>query len=138
VDGIVGPLTNAAIRQFQQAETGVVDGRVDVNGLSIKTLEYLHVARIDSQAYTLVHYGIIDDTAARGAADTHPPSRPLPHRPPQEPRIGRKAMPYAYGSPLIRGQRDGDRGPNFPPKLGSKIAVWAATLDPSSTVRTLK
>jgi len=59
VDGIVGPLTDAAIRAFQKAETGIVDGRIDVNGASVKKLEYLHLARIDSEVYTLVHYGIL-------------------------------------------------------------------------------
>jgi peptidoglycan hydrolase-like protein with peptidoglycan-binding domain len=62
VDGIVGPLTDAAIREFQKAETGIVDGRVDVNGPSIKKLEYLHLARIDSEVYTLEHYGILSMT----------------------------------------------------------------------------
>ena len=62
MDGIVGPLTNAAIRQFQQAETGIVDGRVDVNGPSIKRLEYLHIERIDSQVYTLLHYSALSMT----------------------------------------------------------------------------
>jgi len=62
VDGIVGPLTNAAIREFQKAETGIVDGQVDVNGPTIKHLEYLHLARIDSEVYTLEHYGILSMT----------------------------------------------------------------------------
>jgi peptidoglycan hydrolase-like protein with peptidoglycan-binding domain len=62
VDGIVGPLTDGAIREFQKAETGIVDGRVDVNGPSINKLEYLHLARIDSEVYTLEHYGILSMT----------------------------------------------------------------------------
>ena len=62
VDGIVGPLTDAAIRKFQQAETGVVDGRVDVAGRSINRLEYLHLARIDAEVQPLVHYGIMSMT----------------------------------------------------------------------------
>lgn len=62
VDGIVGPLTNAAIREFQKAVTGVVDGRVDRDGPTIKNLEFLHIAHIDAQAVTLEHYGIISMT----------------------------------------------------------------------------
>ncbi len=50
------------VREFQKAETGIVDGRVDVNGPSIKKLEYLYLARIDSEVYTLEHYGILSMT----------------------------------------------------------------------------
>ncbi|TAJ84530.1 peptidoglycan-binding domain-containing protein [Reyranella sp.] len=67
VDGIPGPLTDAAIRDFQKAETGVVDGRVDCDGPSIRRLEYLHIAGIASGVYSLEHYGIISMTPpARG------------------------------------------------------------------------
>lgn len=38
VDGIVGPLTLAAIRRYQQARTHTIDGRVDVRGPTIKSL----------------------------------------------------------------------------------------------------
>ncbi len=62
VDGIVGPLTNAAIREFQKASTGIVDGRVDCNGPTIKHLEFQHIAHIDRQAVTVEHYGIISMT----------------------------------------------------------------------------
>lgn len=62
IDGIVGPLTDAAIRAFQKAETRIVDGRVDVNGSSIRNLEYLHLARVNSEVYTLEHYGIMSMT----------------------------------------------------------------------------
>lgn len=62
VDGIVGPLTNTAIREFQKDVTGIVDGRVDCNGPTIKHLEFLHIAHIDRQAVTLEHYGIISMT----------------------------------------------------------------------------
>src|SRR5260370_10231357 len=41
------------VREFQKAETGIVDGRVDVNGPAIKKLEYLHPARIYSDAIPL-------------------------------------------------------------------------------------
>lgn len=58
VDGIVGPLTNTAIRAFQQAETGIVDGRVDRDGPSIKRLEALHVAAIVAHVLPTDPYGI--------------------------------------------------------------------------------
>jgi peptidoglycan hydrolase-like protein with peptidoglycan-binding domain len=59
-DGIAGPLTNAAIRDFQNAETDIADGRVDVNGPTIRRLEYLHVARLVKQAYvpSIEHYAV--------------------------------------------------------------------------------
>jgi hypothetical protein len=38
VDGIVGPKTLAAIRNFQTAQAGIVDGRVDPAGRTIKAL----------------------------------------------------------------------------------------------------
>ena len=43
IDGICGPLTRAAIKEFQRTATKVVDGRMDVDGPSIRTLEYMHV-----------------------------------------------------------------------------------------------
>ena len=43
VDGLVGPKTVAAIKAFQQEQTGVVDGRVDPDGPAIQKLEALHV-----------------------------------------------------------------------------------------------
>lgn len=63
-DGIVGPLTNAAIRDFQKAQTGIVDGRVDVNGPTIRKLEYLHIARLVKQVYvqSIEHYVILSMT----------------------------------------------------------------------------
>ena len=49
VDGIAGPLTKAAIREFQkQHRTGMVDGRVDVNGPTIRALEGLHIDKLSS------------------------------------------------------------------------------------------
>jgi peptidoglycan hydrolase-like protein with peptidoglycan-binding domain len=39
VDGLVGPITIAAIEDFQRAKTGIVDGRVDPRGPSLKALE---------------------------------------------------------------------------------------------------
>lgn len=47
IDGIVGPLTIAAIREFQRARSGVVDGRVDPNGPAIRWLEYCHLSHIN-------------------------------------------------------------------------------------------
>jgi peptidoglycan hydrolase-like protein with peptidoglycan-binding domain len=38
-DGLVGPITIAAIKDFQRAKTGIVDGRVDPKGPSLKALE---------------------------------------------------------------------------------------------------
>jgi peptidoglycan hydrolase-like protein with peptidoglycan-binding domain len=38
VDGIVGPLTLAAIKAFQQAHVRVVDSRIDPNGATLKAL----------------------------------------------------------------------------------------------------
>jgi peptidoglycan hydrolase-like protein with peptidoglycan-binding domain len=46
VDGIVGPKTLAAIRDFQTNATGVVDGRVDPNGPAIKKLAELHFRKV--------------------------------------------------------------------------------------------
>ncbi len=43
VDGKCGPLTKAAITDFQRTVTGKVDGRVDVNGPAIQALESMHV-----------------------------------------------------------------------------------------------
>lgn len=48
-DGIVGPITIAAIKHFQSVKTGIVDGRVDPQGPSMKALE----AEFDSYATTL-------------------------------------------------------------------------------------
>lgn len=45
VDGICGPLTVAAIRRYQSVRTGIVDGRVDPTGPSIKSLVKLLNAR---------------------------------------------------------------------------------------------
>jgi peptidoglycan hydrolase-like protein with peptidoglycan-binding domain len=39
VDGLIGPKTIGAIEDFQRIKTGIVDGRVDPNGPSIKALE---------------------------------------------------------------------------------------------------
>lgn len=46
IDGKVGPQTIGAIRDFQQATTHVVDGRVDPDGPAIKKLEELIQARV--------------------------------------------------------------------------------------------
>jgi hypothetical protein len=59
---LVGPLTDAAIREFQKAETGLVDGRVDRDGPTIRKLEYLHVVRVASEIQSLEHYGMMSLT----------------------------------------------------------------------------
>lgn len=46
VDGLHGRLTNGAITEFQTAETGAVDGRVDAGGLAIRRLEELHLEEL--------------------------------------------------------------------------------------------
>jgi peptidoglycan hydrolase-like protein with peptidoglycan-binding domain len=48
IDGICGPKTQAAITKFQQIKTGLVDGRVDPGGPTIKRLEYLHFGALAS------------------------------------------------------------------------------------------
>jgi hypothetical protein len=55
VDGLVGPQTIGAIEDFQRAKTGIVDGRVDPNGPSIKALE----AAIESYARQLKAYSVL-------------------------------------------------------------------------------
>jgi peptidoglycan hydrolase-like protein with peptidoglycan-binding domain len=57
VDGKCGPLTDGAIRQFQSAETGIVDGRVDPGGPSIKRLEIRHMENLASGIYGLAQFG---------------------------------------------------------------------------------
>jgi peptidoglycan hydrolase-like protein with peptidoglycan-binding domain len=54
-DGLVGPQTIGAIVDFQRAVTGIVDGRVDPNGPSIKALE----AGIQSLTRQLKAYGVL-------------------------------------------------------------------------------
>ncbi|MFJ5778890.1 hypothetical protein [Streptomyces sp. NPDC093094] len=39
LDGLVGPLTIGAVEEFQAAETGIVDGRVDPGAQAIAALE---------------------------------------------------------------------------------------------------
>lgn len=43
VDGKCGPHTVSAIRSFQKANTRVTDGRVDVAGPTIRSLEHTHL-----------------------------------------------------------------------------------------------
>ena len=57
VDGLCGPLTDGAIRQFQRVETGIVDGRVDPGGPSIKKLEFRHMENLLSGIYGLAQFG---------------------------------------------------------------------------------
>ena len=46
VDGIVGPKTIAAIQSFQKVAGGVVDGRVDPHGPTIKRLARRHIENV--------------------------------------------------------------------------------------------
>ena len=57
IDGIAGPLTIAAIREFQRANSGVVDGRVDPNGPAVRWLEYCHLSHIASGIRPLDYLG---------------------------------------------------------------------------------
>jgi hypothetical protein len=73
VDGICGPLTQAAIEEFQSSVTGVVDGRVDVNGPAIEALETMHLG------YTLSSIRSLDYLAIR--SQTSPPVYDVQLRP---------------------------------------------------------
>jgi peptidoglycan hydrolase-like protein with peptidoglycan-binding domain len=66
VDGKVGPETIGAIRDFQQATTSVVDGRVDPDGPAIKKLEDLIAARV-FEAALLGLIGVIAEYDPRTA-----------------------------------------------------------------------
>jgi peptidoglycan hydrolase-like protein with peptidoglycan-binding domain len=52
-DGIAGDKTHQAISRFQREHTGVVDGRVDPQGRSIKALEALHRAGLRAELPSL-------------------------------------------------------------------------------------
>lgn len=73
-DGIAGPLTDAAIREFQKAETGTVDGRVDVNAPTVRKLEYLHMLRLVENGYvqSLDQYAMLSMTPSRPGPVTVP------------------------------------------------------------------
>ncbi len=62
IDGFVGPLTTGAIREFQRAPAGVVDGRIDPNGAAIRRLEYCHISRIASTITPLNYLGTLSMT----------------------------------------------------------------------------
>ena len=62
VDGVVGPLTRGAIRDFQRARSGIVDGRVDPNGAAIRWLEHCHLTRIASAIRPLNHLAVLSMT----------------------------------------------------------------------------
>jgi len=59
IDGICGPLTKAAILDFQRAETRVSDGRVDPGGSTIAQLESRHIANLAAPLWGVAHYAII-------------------------------------------------------------------------------
>ena len=66
VDGKVGPHTTAAIQDFQQAVTHVVDGRVDPNGRTMEALEAL-VSKKVFEAALLALVGVISEYHPRAA-----------------------------------------------------------------------
>lgn len=53
VDGIAGPLTIGAIKEFQAQFTGGRDGRVDPNGATFRVLLFAYVALHRSACYRL-------------------------------------------------------------------------------------
>lgn len=59
IDGLVGPMTIGAIRQFQAAKTSVVDGLVEPERSTIKALESEHISTLlGSIALTTLAPGI--------------------------------------------------------------------------------
>jgi len=64
VDGVAGPLTNAAILQYQRAHALEADGRVDRGGRTLKQLVDAHLASLQA--------GVIAPYLVRGALDTVP------------------------------------------------------------------
>jgi peptidoglycan hydrolase-like protein with peptidoglycan-binding domain len=63
VDGIVGPITKAAIKEFQTKHTGIVDGRVDPTGPAIQALERIHIDNmISNLTESVSKYGYLRPT----------------------------------------------------------------------------
>jgi hypothetical protein len=54
IDGLVGPITNGAIRDFQQSVLGFNDGRVDPGGQTITALEQAHLQSMVSSDPDLI------------------------------------------------------------------------------------
>lgn len=73
IDGVVGPRTVDAIRNFQQRETRQVDGRVDPNGPTLRRLEECHMGNV----FAGIRYS--------------PPVRPWPGAPPPDQRTDSEA-----------------------------------------------
>lgn len=48
IDGLCGTQTIQAIQTFQQAETGLADGRADPNGPTIRALQKKHIQALAS------------------------------------------------------------------------------------------
>lgn len=52
VDGVAGPKTIEAIRDFQQKSGLTADGRVDPNGATLKAIETMHLVGICNNTYS--------------------------------------------------------------------------------------
>jgi len=53
VDGVAGPLTVGAIREFQENFARAVDGRVDPNGQTLQLLIYAYITTMRLGAYRM-------------------------------------------------------------------------------------
>jgi peptidoglycan hydrolase-like protein with peptidoglycan-binding domain len=53
VDGVAGPLTIGAIREFQEKFTSAADGRVDPNGPTLRLLVYAYITTMRLGAYRM-------------------------------------------------------------------------------------
>jgi peptidoglycan hydrolase-like protein with peptidoglycan-binding domain len=68
VDGIAGPKTTAAIGEFQRRHAGIVDGRVDANGPTIRALFDEHLAGLGSAIDVSRLGGFVDASALKASA----------------------------------------------------------------------
>lgn len=64
VDGICGPLTRAAIENFQRASVRVTDGRIDPAGPTISALAVLHLASLEHGVKTATYAGFVPSHAS--------------------------------------------------------------------------
>lgn len=70
MDGIIGPETIGAIQDFQQAVTGIADGRVDPGGQAITALERAHLDSLVAPAPDLIVDPNIQDVLAFTTLET--------------------------------------------------------------------